>query len=632
MSTTAATTRTSTSTNTKQSTTKGNGNVHLGKIPPKQKPNDMETTTTTVVVVEEKNTSNAGTTSNGVKSSSPKGSTAKNTNTNTTKSNVKEVVVSKHGNGTSNGKSACTTSTTPPQSHYPSTSTATTTTTPDTATQMSFGSTTLMATGGNGTNGCGIPPTSPMSSMFSPGGTVHSANSLPNTCTTTNTIGGASPYGVGVGNMYGAAAGAYTYFDPLSPPEAQGYPPVNVNMNNFGGLNAAAAAYGGWQAAAAADHYPNIHAAAARAPLLPSYATHHAHAHHNHHNHQAYHLNPRRSGNNRNVVVTAMEDHNAAAGVGLEYNDGTVNNEDAAQQQQQAMFFGGMNVMYPNGGADMNMHPYGASANGGGGGGAGLYGHHHHHHHRGGVGAYGNSAASNGIVSPHNHHSAANMNMNAMNMNHATGMSVHNPGPAIQVSGANKGPEGSNLFIFHIPNQFTNLDMYNLFSPYGTLLSVRIMVEKDTGRSRGFGFVSYDNPKSAAIAIEELNGYQIGNKRLKVQHKQVKVVNAATHDHASNTWSGTTSYGQMHHRSHDGQADSSNDADSSPTRGSHSTSSSLEGEKVERRLASPVSMPIEQVQCRTTRGSKKVASTNASSADSLNMKPLWKSLPESAKK
>lgn len=48
------------------------------------------------------------------------------------------------------------------------------------------------------------------------------------------------------------------------------------------------------------------------------------------------------------------------------------------------------------------------------------------------------------------------------------------------------------------------------------------MVEKDTGRSRGFGFVSYDNPESAAFAIKELNGYSIGNKRLKVQHKQIR--------------------------------------------------------------------------------------------------------------
>jgi len=48
------------------------------------------------------------------------------------------------------------------------------------------------------------------------------------------------------------------------------------------------------------------------------------------------------------------------------------------------------------------------------------------------------------------------------------------------------------------------------------------MVERDTGRSRGFGFVSYDNPESAAIAIRELNQYPIGNKRLKVQHKMIK--------------------------------------------------------------------------------------------------------------
>lgn len=96
------------------------------------------------------------------------------------------------------------------------------------------------------------------------------------------------------------------------------------------------------------------------------------------------------------------------------------------------------------------------------------------------------------------------------------------PGPPIQTTTSNKGPDGANLFIFHIPNHFTNLDMYKLFCTYGNLLSVRIMVEKDTGRSRGFGFVSYDTPESAAMAIKELNGFVIGNKRLKVQHKQIK--------------------------------------------------------------------------------------------------------------
>lgn len=83
------------------------------------------------------------------------------------------------------------------------------------------------------------------------------------------------------------------------------------------------------------------------------------------------------------------------------------------------------------------------------------------------------------------------------------------PGPPIQTTDSNKGPDGANLFIFHIPNHFTNLDMYQLFCPYGNLLSVRIMVEKDTGRSRGFGFVSYDSPASAALAIKELNGFAV---------------------------------------------------------------------------------------------------------------------------
>jgi hypothetical protein len=83
------------------------------------------------------------------------------------------------------------------------------------------------------------------------------------------------------------------------------------------------------------------------------------------------------------------------------------------------------------------------------------------------------------------------------------------PGPPIQTTQNNKGPDGANLFIFHIPNHFTNLNLWHLFCNFGNLLSVRIMVEKDSGRSRGFGFVSYDSPEAAAFAIKELNGYVV---------------------------------------------------------------------------------------------------------------------------
>ena len=81
------------------------------------------------------------------------------------------------------------------------------------------------------------------------------------------------------------------------------------------------------------------------------------------------------------------------------------------------------------------------------------------------------------------------------------------------------GPEGANLFIFHIPGSMTNVQLFSLFTPFGNLLSVRIMTEYGTHRSRGFGFVSFDKPKSAAEAIIAMNGYPIGKKRLKVQLK-----------------------------------------------------------------------------------------------------------------
>lgn len=74
--------------------------------------------------------------------------------------------------------------------------------------------------------------------------------------------------------------------------------------------------------------------------------------------------------------------------------------------------------------------------------------------------------------------------------------------------------------MFHIPSQLTTRALYDMFSPYGQVVSTRIMVERDTGRSRGFGFVSFDSPEAADAAIRALDGFQVGNKRLKVSHKK----------------------------------------------------------------------------------------------------------------
>ena len=84
------------------------------------------------------------------------------------------------------------------------------------------------------------------------------------------------------------------------------------------------------------------------------------------------------------------------------------------------------------------------------------------------------------------------------------------PGPPIFTNGRDsRGPDGATLFVFHIPNDMTNYDLFQLFQHYGTILSVKIMTEYDTGRGRGFGFVSYDSVESAASAINNLNGFEV---------------------------------------------------------------------------------------------------------------------------
>ncbi|CDR95623.1 RNA recognition motif. (a.k.a. RRM, RBD, or RNP) domain containing protein, putative [Babesia bigemina] len=92
-----------------------------------------------------------------------------------------------------------------------------------------------------------------------------------------------------------------------------------------------------------------------------------------------------------------------------------------------------------------------------------------------------------------------------------------NPSGASQ---APAGPPGANLFIFHIPNEWTQYDLVRTFSQFGKILSSRIASDKSTGRHKGYAFVSYDSPDSAAQAIQHLNGFTVMGKRLKVTIKK----------------------------------------------------------------------------------------------------------------
>jgi len=78
------------------------------------------------------------------------------------------------------------------------------------------------------------------------------------------------------------------------------------------------------------------------------------------------------------------------------------------------------------------------------------------------------------------------------------------------------------LFVGNFPFSTTEADLQALFAPYGNIESVTVVTDRQTGRSRGFGFVEMGDRSEAEKAIEALNGKDLGGRAINVNEARPK--------------------------------------------------------------------------------------------------------------
>jgi len=79
-----------------------------------------------------------------------------------------------------------------------------------------------------------------------------------------------------------------------------------------------------------------------------------------------------------------------------------------------------------------------------------------------------------------------------------------------------------NIYVGNLDFKVNEDDLEKVFGEFGTVSSAKIITDKYTGRSKGFGFVTMDNSEEAKKAIDELNGTNLGSRDLVVNEARPK--------------------------------------------------------------------------------------------------------------
>jgi RNA recognition motif-containing protein len=81
---------------------------------------------------------------------------------------------------------------------------------------------------------------------------------------------------------------------------------------------------------------------------------------------------------------------------------------------------------------------------------------------------------------------------------------------------------GKKLYVGNLPYSVGDSELLRLFEAHGSVVSAQVIMDRDTGRSKGFGFVEMGNDSEAQTAIAEMNGREVDGRSLTVNEARPK--------------------------------------------------------------------------------------------------------------
>jgi len=99
---------------------------------------------------------------------------------------------------------------------------------------------------------------------------------------------------------------------------------------------------------------------------------------------------------------------------------------------------------------------------------------------------------------------------------------------------------GKKIYVGNLSYSLNDQSLTDVFSEFGNVQSARIIMDRDSGRSKGFAFVEMATDDEAAIAIAKLNGYELAGRALNVSEAKPMVPRARDNNR--------NGQGQHHHR------------------------------------------------------------------------------------